>query len=647
MGFFNSPVAFGFCLTLFLVFQVSVGVYIAGALTTIEKQYRLTSSVSGIIISVSDFASLVSIMLVTYLGQHSHRPRIIGVLGLMTGLGGILSGVPHFLYPAYREGEVFTGAAAQNSSGATNPVFVCDASREEATCTADEIGNSGSRIEEMWALLLGQALMGFAYGPLFPLAITYIDDQVRGTTTPYYIGVFLSAGTTAPLIGFAQNFGFLQLFVNWPEKFDFMRQWIGAWWIGFILDGALILLISLPFFFFPKEMNLDIDESDIPEEKKRKEGQEIRGVGVKDFISSAKRIFTNFVWAMITLATCSELAVSACFGFFMPKFIEIQYNIAPALSALLVGIIIMPAALIGNLSSGVIVKKLKLDSRGCIWLLVFLQSVGSIFMPVVYFLSCPDTIYAGVGENGMIETTNDCNLDCECSSGRYEPVCGYDKLTYATPCFAACVGKAENQTADPMVNTTYYTGCECSAGSIDEDYARESTQGACIEPCNMLYYAMGVLFVNVLLGSCSKNPLLIVNMRCVDDADKTFALGVASLIGRAAGFLPAPLYIGALISSTCILQRIECGVTGDCLVYNSQQFRLIFLAVLFGLSLFSLMCFIFATIKTEMDVKTIKREKRDGGLIKNGLDVKQIEGADNKGYDMDMEVGTQTNLTAF
>ena len=31
----------------------------------------------------------------------------------------------------------------------------------------------------------------------------------------------------------------------------------------------------------------------------------------------------------------------------------------------------------------------------------------------------------------------------------------------------------------------------------------------------------------------------------------------------------------------------------------------------------------------------------------NGLDVKQIEGADNKGYDMDMEVGTQTNLTAF
>ena len=61
----------------------------------------------------------------------------------------------------------------------------------------------------------------------------------------------------------------------------------------------------------------------------------------------------------------------------------------------------------------------------------------------------------------------------------------------------------------------YYTGCECSAGSIDEDYARESTQGACIEPCNMLYYAMGVLFVNVLLGSCSKNPLLIVNMRYV------------------------------------------------------------------------------------------------------------------------------------
>ena len=66
-------------------------------------------------------------------------------------------------------------------------VFVCDADRELEECTPQDIHESGSWIDEMWALLLGQAIMGLAYGPLFPIALTYIDDQVRGTTTRYYI----------------------------------------------------------------------------------------------------------------------------------------------------------------------------------------------------------------------------------------------------------------------------------------------------------------------------------------------------------------------------------------------------------------------------------------------------------------------------
>ena len=63
-------------------------------------------------------------------------------------------------------------------------MFVCDPGRDEETCAA----GAGSRLNEMWALLLGQSIMGLAYGPLFPIALTYLDDQVKGTTTPYYLG---------------------------------------------------------------------------------------------------------------------------------------------------------------------------------------------------------------------------------------------------------------------------------------------------------------------------------------------------------------------------------------------------------------------------------------------------------------------------
>ena len=103
VGFFNRPLAFGLCFTLFTLFQVTVGLYIAGVLTTLEKQYRITTSVAGLVLSTSDFASLVSIALVSYIGEKWHRPRIVGVLGIITALGGILSGIPHFIYPTYRE----------------------------------------------------------------------------------------------------------------------------------------------------------------------------------------------------------------------------------------------------------------------------------------------------------------------------------------------------------------------------------------------------------------------------------------------------------------------------------------------------------------------------------------------------------------
>lgn len=31
-------------------------------------------------------------------------------------------------------------------------------------------------------------------------------------------------------------------------------RWVGAWWLGFILTGTVILLSSIPFFFLPKSL---------------------------------------------------------------------------------------------------------------------------------------------------------------------------------------------------------------------------------------------------------------------------------------------------------------------------------------------------------------------------------------------------------
>ena len=44
------------------------------------------------------------------------------------------------------------------------------------------------------------------------------------------------------------------LLVFFPDSSD--RHWIGMWWGGFLICGALLILISVPFFFFPKELKV-------------------------------------------------------------------------------------------------------------------------------------------------------------------------------------------------------------------------------------------------------------------------------------------------------------------------------------------------------------------------------------------------------
>lgn len=31
-------------------------------------------------------------------------------------------------------------------------------------------------------------------------------------------------------------------------------RWVGAWWLGFLINGTVILLSSIPFFFLPKSL---------------------------------------------------------------------------------------------------------------------------------------------------------------------------------------------------------------------------------------------------------------------------------------------------------------------------------------------------------------------------------------------------------
>lgn len=38
------------------------------------------------------------------------------------------------------------------------------------------------------------------------------------------------------------------------DRKDLASQWVGAWWIGFLIAGGLALLAAIPMFGFPKRL---------------------------------------------------------------------------------------------------------------------------------------------------------------------------------------------------------------------------------------------------------------------------------------------------------------------------------------------------------------------------------------------------------
>ena len=78
-----------------------------------------------------------------------------------------------------------------------------------------------------------------------------------------YVAAFIYAtGALGPVLGFALGALMLQFYVDLftidTETLNLTPddpRWVGAWWGGFVICGSLLLLVSIPFFSFPRMLS--------------------------------------------------------------------------------------------------------------------------------------------------------------------------------------------------------------------------------------------------------------------------------------------------------------------------------------------------------------------------------------------------------
>lgn len=76
--------------------------------------------------------------------------------------------------------------------------------------------------------------------------------------------------------------------------------------------------------------------------------QELGFVKLQDLPKASKALFTNIPYIATTLGVCIEGFIVSALTAFMPKVIEQQFRFTASVVSLVMGMVVIPGALLGN-----------------------------------------------------------------------------------------------------------------------------------------------------------------------------------------------------------------------------------------------------------------------------------------------------------
>ncbi|XP_023784072.1 solute carrier organic anion transporter family member 1C1-like, partial [Cyanistes caeruleus] len=116
-------------------------------------------------------------------------------------------------------------------------------------------------------------------------------------------------------------------------------QWVGAWWLGYLIAGVISVLAGIPFWFLPKHLpkpesrkdsSTSSEHSKFIEESKDQHTsywqQAKLAEMAKEFLPSLKNLFGNPVYILYLCASIIQFNSLIGMVTYKPKYIEQQYG---------------------------------------------------------------------------------------------------------------------------------------------------------------------------------------------------------------------------------------------------------------------------------------------------------------------------------
>ncbi|CAB3375266.1 Hypothetical predicted protein [Cloeon dipterum] len=597
-----------FCVT--WVLQGMYYTYFVSVITTIEKLFQIQSKTTGLIMSATEIGQIGSSLLLTYYGGQGHRPKWIAWGMVLFAVSSFSCALPHFIFgeqllraPSsaipFQNTTLPSSALATTSAASQRaqlllaplPPDLCLArdtnvtstpwlEKERVLCESEETRDSQrlhSKITAVVLAILFVSLLGVGMGQtaVYTLGIPYIDDNVASRESPLYFAITIGVRILGPALGFILGSLCTRLYADLsvdPPVTPNDPRWVGAWWLGLVLVGALLMLASAAMAMFPRRLRsarrppqsvAAISGPTAPAQPEQKKYPSLR-----DFPKAVKRLLRNDILMFRTASSVLHILPIAGLYTFLPKYLESQFRLAAHTANMVSGVGGILVMGIGIIISGVFILRVKPNARLVAAWIAFTAVVYAIGMGILMSIGCPMDDFAGLDRaNGVFMP--ECST-CDCNPDKFGPVCGADGRTYFSGCHAGC--SSVNMTDGKL---TGFGQCSC-VPTLDNSTMTEVSIGYCPLQCSNFVWYIVLFSLFVFVHSTSEVGSMLLILRCVDPRDKAMALGLIQFAIGLFGNVPCPIVYGAVVDSACLVWDTACGERGACWLYDADVFRVFF-----------------------------------------------------------------------
>ncbi|XP_029964495.1 solute carrier organic anion transporter family member 1C1-like [Salarias fasciatus] len=627
------------------------GSYMKSTITQLERRFDIPSYLIGVIDGSFEIGNLLVMAFVSYFGAKLHRPKIIAMGCVLMSIGTFIIALPHFIIGRYEfETSVRWVVNSTNNPSPCPAGSPADRTPDGKLPQVPAAGCEGESNLSMWIyVFLGNVLRGIGETPVQPLGISYIDDFATEENAALYVGCVQTISVVGPVFGYLLgslcakiyvDVGFVKMETISITPAD--SRWVGAWWLGYLIAGVITLLSAIPFWFLPR--SLPISGPRAPEKCTQEQTSFIKDSPLlkhkypadehtsfiemaKDFIPTVRTLLAHPVFLIYLCVTIIQLNSLIGMVTYKPKYIEQHFRQSASNANFLMGMINIPAVALGMFSGGLLMKRLKLNIMGAAKFAFGTSLIGYILSLFFFAMSCENAKVAGVtlSYDSMDEISYDkhsvftaCNSGCACSSSDWDPVCGENGITYVSPCLAGCTTSAGSG------KNTVFSNCSCVG--VAGNFTASTGQCPQKDDCNRIFpYFLALSVITSFIISLGGTPGYMLLIRCIKPQLKSLALGVHALATRTLAGIPAPIYFGAIIDTTCLKWgQKRCGGVGACRIYNTTAYRIAYLGLTLGLRTISFIVFIPGFILLSRQVRQEERSALHGALTNGGTELEAL-----------------------